>query len=329
MTLKIAEREVEIIDIHLHPPRVPSKTPEEVIDQLADTLSRAGVDMAVLLAIDTNVEDLVYLKELKVEEARKYFWYFWREIPVKSPYAEAYLRDLGKQILEVVKTSEEEVKLFMDRYPAKFLGFGSVNPNVEEGYVFEKLMKIKKSGFKGIKLLPTLQFFNPSDRKLDFIYEFAERNDLAILMHMGCNFGPFELPSLAAYARPKHLRRIAEEFPDLKLILAHLGGYTPYLPGKYLDEAIELMSASDNIYLDTSAVFIEDLIQKAIARLGAERILFGSDYPAITNFCDRHTGLRNYVRWLAALDISLEAKEKIFGKNARKLLGIPNNKIIK
>jgi predicted TIM-barrel fold metal-dependent hydrolase len=324
--IRIGEREVEIIDMHMHPPRVPRINREEIVHQLVNTLNKAGVDIAVLLAIDTSVEDLdLYLKgNLNVEEAEKYFWYFWREIAIKSPYAEGYLRDLGKQILEVVKTPEEEVKLFIERYPAKFIGFGSINPNRDGAYVFEKLEDIKRVGFRGIKLLPTLQFFNPSDSKLDFIYEFAARNDLAILMHMGCNFGPFELPSLTVTARPKYLKRIAEEFPDLKLILAHLGGYTPYLPGKYLDEAIELVNASDNIYLDTSAVYIEELIKKAVVEMGAEKILFGSDYPAITNFCDRYTGLMNCVRWLASLDISIEAKEKIFGKNAKRILGLKN-----
>lgn len=323
--MKIEGIEVEVIDVHVHSPRVivPGKTREAAIDEFLDTVDKGGVDIAVLLAIDADSADFdAYVREesLDIDEASKYFWYFWREIAIKSSHTKPYLRDLGRQILEVVKTPDEEVKLFADRYPYRFLGFGSVNPNKPAEYVLEKLEKIKQYGFKGIKLLPTMQFFNPEDEKLEPIYEFAERSNLVILMHMGCNFGTWELPSLSASARPRHLKKIAEEFPDLKLIAAHLGGYTPFLPGKLLDEAIEVVNSSDNIYLDISAVYIEELIQKAIEEIGDDRLLFGSDYPAIANFCDRHTGLKNCVRWFASLDISLEAKQKIFGKNAREML---------
>ncbi len=325
MSIKIDGREVEVIDVHVHSPRVtvPGRTREAVIDDFIKTMNTGGVDRAVLLAIETDSEDIaehLLDENLDIEETARYFWYFWREVALKSRHTKPYLRDLGRQILEVVKTPDEEVKLFTDRHPDRFTGFGSVDPKKKLEYIGEKLEKIKRYGFKGIKLLPTLQFFNPGDSKLEPIYEFAEKNSLTILMHMGCNFGPWNLPSLAADARPMYLKKVAEEYPDLKLICAHLGGHAPFLPGRWLDEAIELASNSDNIYLDISAIYVEELIQKAIAEIGADKLLFGSDYPAITGFCDHHTGLKNCVRWFASLEIPFTAKQKIFGENARKLL---------
>ncbi len=321
--IKIDSREIEVIDIHIHPPRVPSpgKTREDMIDDFVKILDEAGVDRAVLLSIEINEDDFdKYMKYIDLEEARSYFWYFWRVIPFRDEdVVKRYLLDLGRQIHSLVNTPEEEVKEFLDRYPDRIVGFGSVNPNKDKEHIKNKFKKIKEYGFKGIKLLPNYQFFNPQEEKMSFIYEYAEKEDLVILMHMGLGMGPWELPSLSEDCSPSYLRDIAERYPNLKIVLAHMGGYSPYLPPIDFQDTLDLLKSNDNIYMDISASYNEDLLKKALKEVGSSKILYGSDYPAITGFCDRFTGMKNCLRWLLSLDIDLEAKENILGKNARNI----------
>lgn len=319
--IKIDSREIEVIDAHVHPPRVPSpgKTRENMIDDFVRILDEAGVDRAVLLSIETNKEDFnKYMRDIDPEEAKSYFWYFWRVVPIEEKnIAKRYLFHLGKQIHSLVNTPEEEVKDFLDRYPNRIVGFGSINPNKDEEYIRNKFKKIKDYGFKGIKLLPNYQFFNPKDEKMSLIYECAEKEELIILIHMGLGMGPWELPSLSKDCSPSHLGDIAAQHPDLKIVLAHMGGYFPYLPPNHFENTLNLLKRNDNIYMDISASFNEDLLKKVLNEVGSDRILYGSDYPAITGFCDRFTGMKNCIRWVLSLEIDLESKENILGKNAR------------
>lgn len=82
---------------------------------------------------------------------------------------------------------------------------------------------------------------------------------------------------------------------------------------------MKVASEHDNVYTDTSAVDPE-LTRRAIERIGADKILYGSDFPVVLAYCDRKTGMVENLNNILNLDISIEDKEKIMGKNAKKIL---------
>jgi len=70
-----------------------------------------------------------------------------------------------------LKSSNPEIADLIKRYPDKFIGFGFMNPNKDENYVDAKLQEISDLGLKDVKMLPTLQMFNPTEnKKFDNVY---------------------------------------------------------------------------------------------------------------------------------------------------------------
>ncbi len=313
MAIKIDSIDVEVIDVHVHP--IDLSTHSFIpVDEVIEAMNQAGVDKAVLQALDLDEDDFdryISREELKIA---------LKQEPAYSNLDEEVLRGIGRRILRL-NTPEEWIKEFVDRYPARFIGFGSINPNKGEEYVRKKIDKILEYNFKGLKFLPTIQFFNPLDEKMDLIYKLAEKNGLIILMHTGCDPGPWELPYLSRNANPKYLGGVAERYPDLKIIAAHMGSYSRLYPGIWFKEMMDVAKKHENIYLDISAAFNEFNLLQAVEKIGEKRILYGSDYPAIGGYCDRETGMVNCVNWLAQLDLDVQIKKKIFGENAKKLLG--------
>jgi len=88
------------------------------------------------------------------------------------------------------------------------------------------------------------------------------------------------------------------------MVMGHMG-YTDFWY-----DAVPAALQADNIYLETSLIDIMN-ISKAIERVGAHRILFGSDYP--------ESDLSLELEKMAMIEMSDEARAKILGENAREL----------
>lgn len=100
------------------------------------------------------------------------------------------------------------------------------------------------------------------------------------------------------------------QHPDITFVAAHPGDHDR------VPEHIALMKKYDNVYLDLSGtgLFRFGLLKHLVSAVGAERILFGTDYP----ICNP----RMYVQAVYGEDISDGDREKILFKNARRLLKI-------
>jgi len=181
----------------------------------------------------------------------------------------------------------------------KFIGFGTLHPDFEN--MEDEFEKIRSFGLKGIKLHPEFQSFAIDDPSMMKIYSLCE-GKLPILMHMGDDRGDSSSPA--------RLVRVIEKFPRLVFIAAHLGGYRMW------KESCELL-AGKNIYFDTSSslAFLSiDEALKLIRKHGADKVLFGSDYP----MWDYKEELNRF----NALPLDDDEKENILWKNAASLLGI-------
>jgi len=306
-----------IIDIHVHPFYKENRILKE--------MERAGIARAVLLAVDADPMDVEKpeiknkLRARHLESGSMEFWGF-KPLTIEDQI-KRFFQDLIIYYPDL-KSSNQEIADLVKNHSDKFIGFGSVNPNKDEEYVEAKLKEIEDLGFKGIKMLPTLQMFNPVENKnFEKICEYCEKNRKIILYHTGCDPGPWENPVISEDANPKYLTNILERY-NLKIILAHFGSYSAWKPGIWFEEALELGRRFDNVYFDTAAVssfiFSEKVLDKIRENVGLDRLLFGSDYPVVWG-----SDMKCEVDFIKAFkNLTEEEKEKILGLNAMKFLAL-------
>lgn len=186
---------------------------------------------------------------------------------------------------------------------SRIIPFGSVHPDSENA--FSELKRLKDAGIRGIKFHNEFQNFFVDDEKAFPIYEECAKSGFVMLFHGGADRG-FAPP---VKAEPRRMRRVCEAFPEAKIVVAHLGGQDMQ------QEAIDEL-ADTNVYIDTSFVSrsVEPSVaERSIRAFGFDRVIFGSDCPWDTP--------ANTVAFLQAMDFSPEEYEKIYSKNALKILG--------
>ncbi len=149
---------------------------------------------------------------------------------------------------------------------AQCFGFAALHPFSEN--LISDFEKVLKMPFKGIKLHPDFQEFYMDDPKVYPMYEMISEAGLPILMHMGDKTRP--------YSTPARLAKALKDFPKLKVIAAHLGGY------QHWDEAAEILKPSERLRFDTSSSLDFMTPEKAVELIhkhGAENCFFGVDFP--------------------------------------------------
>lgn len=104
-----------------------------------------------------------------------------------------------------------------------------------------------------------------------------------------------------------HALRIAEYYPEIQVVLAHMGGSIDPV----IKEAIDNVK-TDNVWLDTSGITNPRIIEYAVTHFDENRILFGSDIP----WCSLNAMLYN----ILDADITENQKEKILYSNMLQLL---------
>lgn len=154
--------------------------------------------------------------------------------------------------------------------------------------------------WSGLKYHPSISQLVASNKGLYKFYEFAEIKNIPVLVHCGRN----------SKSHISHVVTIARNFPRVNFIAAHLGGGASDL----VDSAISLVSdcKMKNIYFDTSAVKLPWLIERAVTRLGDDRVLFGSDEP--------YSDLRIAKYCLELTSLGSLSKEKVAHLNIKSLL---------
>jgi len=218
--------------------------------------------------------------------------------------------------------SNQDVADLASRLPGRIVPFGSVYVNGPEAVVEEQLAEIERLELKGIKLLPTLQLFNPSScRNFERICEWCERNGKIITYHTGCDPGVFEIPEVAEDANPKYLIPVLKKHRPT-IILGHFGSYSAYHPGLWFDEALKVAKDFDNVYADSSAaadfLFSRGNAERIREELGFERILFGSDFPVVAG-----STIKSEVDTISASEnLSEGEKDLVLFRNANRVLGV-------
>jgi predicted TIM-barrel fold metal-dependent hydrolase len=153
--------------------------------------------------------------------------------------------------------------------PARFVGFGSLHAELD---VETNLEGLRSRGLRGAKLNPPFQGFTLADRRLAEILD-AMQGEFVVLTHVGEGGAPGSEEACT----PAMVRELVREFPRLDLIAAHLGGY------RLLDEA-ESEVIGLPVWIDTAwppgiGSLPAQRVRAVIERHGADRVLFGSDWP--------------------------------------------------
>jgi len=169
----------------------------------------------------------------------------------------------------------QRTEAFVASNPSKRIGFMSVNPNFPD--YMDEAKRAMANGLKGIKLGPNYQNFDPLSPGAKRIYAFAQKNALPILFHQGAS--PQQFAPLR-YAHPLVMDEIAIEFPDLRIVMAHLGH-------PFTRETVVTIRKHPNVYADISAIYVRPWTLYEGLTMATEwgvmgKILFGSDFPVTT-----------------------------------------------
>ncbi|MBQ3471175.1 MAG: amidohydrolase family protein [Clostridia bacterium] len=179
----------------------------------------------------------------------------------------------------------------------EFHGLGSIHASMED--ILSEVERIKALGLKGVKIHPDTQRFAIDDERLYPMYD-ALGEDMLLIVHCG--------DPRYDFSRPERLKRVLDAFPKLKVVGAHLGGWSMF------DEAFEYLKDT-GCYVDISSciMFIgAEKTKEYIGKYGADKVLFGTDFPL-------WNPVKEVERFIS-LNISETDREKIAYKNARRLL---------
>lgn len=182
-------------------------------------------------------------------------------------------------------------------------GLGTMHPGLSAAAVRSAAGRIRTLGMKGIKLHPDFQELYPDADDMDPIFRAALDNGLCMVFHAGDHRHP--------YSHPARIATVAARYPELPIVAAHMGGWSQW------DIAYTLLSQFRNVHVDTSSTmrFISEAEMVRLIRIfGADRVLFGSDYP-MWDPCDE---LQRFL----ALPLSEKEQTAILWDNPRRFFRI-------
>ncbi len=137
-----------------------------------------------------------------------------------------------------------------------------------------KLKKDVKDGAKGLKLHPIIQSVSLADKRTFQVVEAFEPFGLPILFHCGIShYYPKneEDRQVPEYGKINYAKELVTAFPNVNFIAGHAGLFE-------IDDVIEMLVSMKNAFVDVSIQSPKN-VRKLIDVFGAERVLFGSDWP--------------------------------------------------
>jgi predicted TIM-barrel fold metal-dependent hydrolase len=149
----------------------------------------------------------------------------------------------------------------MRAYPGRIIGFGQVNPRLPDAT--EEVGRLAHAGLRGLKLHPTMHGYHFADHGLlDPIFGACREHGLVALVNA------LDDP----FCAPLAVEEIARGFPEVPLLLAHMGTVWNVM------EALLVAERNDHIFLETSSTQLLE-VRMAYGRVGPTRLVMGTDWP--------------------------------------------------
>lgn len=249
--------------------------------------------------------------------------YYWASPDV----AESVFRTMNDDLAELVVT-----------HPDRLMGLGNV-PLQHTGLALEELRHcLDDLGFRGVQIAGRVEQEELSAARLEPFWDEIERRGAVVMIHSNGHDNRRRLddhylinvaghPIEAALAA-SHLifDGVMERHPDLKIVLAHGGGYLPPYAGRMdhayraradVREGLPRLPSEylKRFYLDTM-VFAEDQLAYLVGKYGPDHVVLGTDYPYDMGETDP-LGLIG-----RTVGEDVEAVAAIAGGNAARLLGL-------
>lgn len=300
---------MDIVDLHTHTyPR--AETGRQAMQgdgwspyagtlpELREAMARGGIGAAVM----ANLTPVPEMREAALAR-----------LPADLPERER--RDAEARIREEVRgrlVRRNRWTLEAAAADPALIPFVGLDPSVmSAGELRDELEACVEAGARGLKLHPIVQRLHPATAAFWPVYELCQELGLPILFHSGF-LGRSEWN---AFARPGAFADVLEAFPDLRVVLAHLGR-------GHFDEAVALAERFPQVAFDTCAAVTaadvpwrlsdEDAVS-LIRRLGVTRVCFGSDYPWFDPAADA-------ARIATLPGLTETDRAALLGNNARRLL---------
>jgi hypothetical protein len=278
------------IDVHVHP---------LMVKELTDKRQGLHEDARELFDLRTNPQPLsTLLDEMKVCNIERSVL-----LPIDCQKIHGSKMPSNDEVATLVKQSEKQL-----------IGFASVDPDSKQAALSEMRRAKDELGFRGLKLNPALQEFDPTGAAALDVYKEAERLEMPILVHTGMTFSnQFSIQ----HNKPLIYDDIARKHPKLKICLAHMGW-------PWLWDAVTVTIRNPNVYLDTAGTYVgtplehvrqivSTLSSRVIENVLGERLMFGSDFPRIE--------MNKMYDAVTSLPVRRDALSAILGGNALAFLG--------
>ncbi|HEX9913498.1 MAG TPA: amidohydrolase family protein [Candidatus Bathyarchaeia archaeon] len=221
---------------------------------------------------------------------------------VVSVSRDEFLADLSEAgidkavVLSDKRTSPEQVSSFVRGDPDHFIGFGYVNPT-QHGADEEVLRQREELGLHGLKLYPCSDGYAPDDSHAFKVYEAASSIGMPVMFHHAGMPNPYDY---LKHTDPAQIDVVAECFPDLMIVLAHLGY-------PRVDETLYVARKHRNVWCDISWPYgdvnhpsFQYLLWRDLLvalNLGViDKLVFGTDYPGVRQrqYVDMLMGVNRY-----------------------------------
>lgn len=205
----------------------------------------------------------------------------------------------------------ELIAEYVASHPEKLIGWASVNP-ADEDAIDQLVHCVMDLGLSGLKVGPTYQHFDPTDRAYRPFFRKCSELGIPIMWHQGTTF-----PSRARlrWALPLLLEDVAMAFPDLRMIIAHMGH-------PWEEDVVALIRKSPNLYADISAVHYRpwrywQAMVTAMEYGVTHKLLLASDFPSgtVSNVINGLRSINDLVEGTRLPTIPREIQDEIIYEN--------------
>jgi len=223
--------------------------------------------------------------------------------------AEMDLRGVDRAVALQVATKPEQVRTINDwaielAADPRLVPMGALHPSQPPDEIAAEIDRLVEAGIRGVKLQPFFQQFDPlAPEALDMLRRVGDR--LVVIIHGGEEMVEVR-PLLTT---PERLAKLQDAVPEVRFIMAHLGGYARW------DESLIHLAGRD-LYFDISFTLHccpRDLALRILEAHGTDRVVWGSDFPWAA------------MDWspISELDLSPVETAGILGENLRRLMKLP------
>ena len=194
-----------------------------------------------------------------------------RHLEAADPVDRAIVLAFKSKYLEA-EIPNSYVADYVRQNPSKMVGFAGIDPT-ERDYLEELRIAQEELQLKGVTVSPALQNFHPSDTRAMWLYEQCVRRGMPVLFEQNHRNPAAKME----FERPLLLDEVAREFPELRIVVAHMGY-------PWVDETVALVGKHAHVFADVAGLLRQPWLTYNALLAAYEygvmhKLLFGSNFP--------------------------------------------------